>query len=62
LTIGLDAVLSYASPYAVFENGVDAVVRQSVPDYMFALVLSCIHVGVLLVGAIFLLQRKGVRR
>jgi ABC-type transport system involved in multi-copper enzyme maturation permease subunit len=62
LTIGLDAVLSYASPYAVFENGVDAVVRQSLPDYLFALLLSSVHVGVLLIGAIFLLQRKGVRR
>jgi ABC-type transport system involved in multi-copper enzyme maturation permease subunit len=62
VTIGLDAVLSYASPYAVFENGVDAVVRQSVPDYLMAIALSCVHVVVLLVGAIYLLQRKGVRR
>jgi ABC-type transport system involved in multi-copper enzyme maturation permease subunit len=62
LTIGLDAGVSYASPYAVFENGVDAVVRQSLSDYLLALLLSCVHVGILLVGAIYLLQRKGVRR
>lgn len=62
LTLALDAVLSYVSPYAVFENGVDAVVRQSFLDYVVALLLSCVHVVVLLAGAIYLLQRKGVRR
>jgi ABC-type transport system involved in multi-copper enzyme maturation permease subunit len=62
LTIYLDAILSYASPYAVFENGVDAIVRQSVVDYVEAILLSCVHVAILLVAATYLLQRKGVRR
>jgi ABC-type transport system involved in multi-copper enzyme maturation permease subunit len=62
LFIGLDAVLGYASPFAVFEKGVDAVVRGSVPEYLAMLGLSCLHVAVLLTASIRLLDRRGVRR
>jgi ABC-type transport system involved in multi-copper enzyme maturation permease subunit len=62
LTIGLDTVVSVVSPFAVFETGVDAVVRHSVVDYVSMLLLSCVHCVVLLAGAVYFLQRKGVRR
>jgi ABC-type transport system involved in multi-copper enzyme maturation permease subunit len=62
LTIGLDAIVSVVSPFAVLETGVDAVVRHSVVDYVTMVLLSCAHCVVLLVGAIYFLRRKGVRR
>lgn len=62
LTIGLDAIVGVVSPFAVFETGVDAVVRHSFVDYLSMLLLSALHCVVLLVGSVYLLRRKGVRR
>lgn len=62
LFIGLDGLLGYVSPFAVFENGVDAVVRGSALEYLGMLALCCVHVAVLLTASIRLLERRGVRR
>jgi ABC-type transport system involved in multi-copper enzyme maturation permease subunit len=62
LFIGLDAVVSYVSPFALFQKGVDAVVRGSALEYLGVLALSCVQCAVLLTAAVGLLERRGVRR
>ena len=60
--IALDAVISYISPFAVFQLGVDALVRGDGLNYLGMLALSLVHCGALLSAAVAMLRRRGVRR
>ncbi len=60
--IWLDRLLGLVSPFTALENGVDAVVRGDPLAYVGALTLSLVHCAVLLAAAVWVLQRRGVRR
>ncbi|MFN8634718.1 MAG: ABC transporter permease subunit, partial [Chloroflexota bacterium] len=62
VVLALDAVAGYVSPFGLFQNGVDALVRQDLAAYAGAIVLACLHCALLLSVSARLLARRGVRR
>jgi len=62
LLIGLDGLVGAVSPFGVFQNGVDALVREDWRGFAGAIGLSLVESAVLLSGAVGLLVRRGVRR
>jgi ABC-type transport system involved in multi-copper enzyme maturation permease subunit len=62
LLIGVDRVVAYISPVAVFEQGIDAAVRGDALGYAGWLLLAGLHALLLLTASVVALQRRGVRR
>ena len=62
VVVGLDTAIGYISPFGLFQNGVDALVRQDVGAYLLTIVLCCLQCVVLLAASERLLARRGVRR
>jgi ABC-type Na+ efflux pump permease subunit len=62
LFVALDVLAARLSPFALFQDGVDAAVRGDTPGYLTALVVACLHSLVLLWAAVRLLEARGVRR
>jgi ABC-type Na+ efflux pump permease subunit len=62
LFVALDALAARLSPFALFQDGVDAAVRGDPAGYLSALAVACVHCLALLWAAVRLLERRGVRR
>ena len=62
VVLAIDAVAGYASPFGLFQSGVDGLVRQDLLAYLSAILLSCLQCAVLLFVSVRLLARRGVRR
>jgi ABC-2 type transport system ATP-binding protein len=62
VVVGLDTAIGYISPFGLFQNGVDALVRQDIGGYLLAIVLCCLQCVLLLAASVRLLARRGVRR
>ncbi len=62
LAIGLDHVASYVSPFGVFQNGVDALVRGDALGLAGAVATELVEAAVLVSLAAKTLERRGVRR
>jgi ABC-type transport system involved in multi-copper enzyme maturation permease subunit len=62
LALGLDRALGLVSPFALFQDGVDAAVRGDAAGYAAALALSALECAILLLLAVRALERRGVRR
>jgi ABC-type transport system involved in multi-copper enzyme maturation permease subunit len=62
VVVAIDAVAGYVSPFGLFQSGVDGLVRQDLVAYLASIVLACLQGVVLLIVAVRLLARRGVRR
>jgi hypothetical protein len=62
LLIGADAVVGTVSPFGIFQNGVDALVREDWRGVLVALGTSALETAALLWLAVRTLARRGVRR
>ena len=62
VVLALDMVVWYVSPFALFQSGVDALVRQDLGAYVSAILFSCVQCVVLLTASTWMLGRRGVRR
>jgi hypothetical protein len=62
LALGLDGALGLISPFALFQDGVDAAVRGDAAGYAARLALSLLECALLLLLAVRALERRGVRR
>ena len=60
--VAVDAAVGYISPFGLFQSGVDALVRGDLTAYVVTIALSCLQVAILLLLAVRLLARRGVRR
>jgi ABC-2 type transport system ATP-binding protein len=62
LVLTLDLLLGYISPFSVFQDGVDALVRSDPGGYLAAILLATAQCVVLVATAVRLLGRRSVRR
>src|SRR5579884_1478639 len=62
LAIGLDHVLGYVSPFAVFQNGVAAILRGDWLGFTGAIGIETAEAAALVALAVKTLERRGVRR
>jgi ABC-type transport system involved in multi-copper enzyme maturation permease subunit len=61
LFVVLDAIAARLSPFALFQDGVDAASRGEYVGYVMALGIALVHVAALMWAAIRLLEARGVR-
>ncbi|MCC7368667.1 MAG: ABC transporter permease subunit [Chloroflexi bacterium] len=60
--LAVDWLVGYVSPFGLFQAGVDALVRGDILSYLGMAGLAWGYTGLLLLAAVRLLARRGVRR